>query len=903
MSIFSFFSRTLLTLILADDDLLSLEEVRTSVDALVDDEPIDVGIRKPPGAFEPSGRTGTPSVPPGLGFPSAHPSPAISHVSLPAVSAGRQTPPVALPKLPIKPPVTAASSPLSGKTSTAQSVPDAKKSIRTLAAESGLAKEINARGKAQKVLQDEEFPALGSPKPQPAATPVTQPKPTPSKASGKKAAEKVKEAEKEKSAPPAKVENPRPETAAPEKAPERAAEKKPDKRPVPGILNIAAATKAAQIKTVEAQSADKSTADRDSAFPALPAPTPVSVPSPLARTAPKTLRVVSTPRTETPSTPLHGGAVLAAPVARSVAAAAIRPDTPGSELISDSASIISASISASRTNSPPPTKVGSAPVRTTTKSQQRKQRKQALKKESATIAAQPVKAEPVEIAPIVGRKKKQKKDKPSSRNATPTVSRPETPQPPNSATEKETKEVHGVQEAQETKEAKEAEEEAKQAKDVKEVKEESSAYRSTANETTTLTDEPPLHNRYGDRRGNMADGAGRTSGSSSTPRTLPTPASVLHDLQEAGLVPGGVETLAFLKSVSAQLEKWRNDANSAGLRDLATKKNPMTPIKSIVTDDEKAVLIAGQPLRKVVDGVRVLLTPNGDCLRNLSEEEEDRFLELQQLVAESSASPTAFVSSRHEASGGFSLIKGRAVPNGPPSHFPPAPGAYPSDPVNKMQREEAIYYINQYVLPRLNLNARDMSLPDAMSSWTRDPRGTAAQAAANLSSVAPWLYGGIGPSPHDIDADDLAADAAAPELSYPGPVGAFADPLHPAPHYHHHGHAGQPSFPPYFDLHNGGPAIPAEDDLALASGANTTGSNGGNNRRPASFNPPGPFGNVPLMSVEDAEQALSAARKETEKLEKSLNQLMKKNRKLLTMAPSAAALAAAAGSGGGGGGH
>jgi len=56
------------------------------------------------------------------------------------------------------------------------------------------------------------------------------------------------------------------------------------------------------------------------------------------------------------------------------------------------------------------------------------------------------------------------------------------------------------------------------------------------------------------------------------------------------------------------------------------------------------------------------------------------------------------------------------------------------------------------------------------------------------------------------------------------------------------------------------------------------------------------------MSLEDAEQALSAARKETEKLEKSLNQLMRKNRRLLVSHGPAAA-AAVAGGGGGDGGH
>jgi CCR4-NOT transcription complex subunit 4 len=38
---------------------------------------------------------------------------------------------------------------------------------------------------------------------------------------------------------------------------------------------------------------------------------------------------------------------------------------------------------------------------------------------------------------------------------------------------------------------------------------------------------------------------------------------------------------------------------------------------------------------------------------------------------------------------------------------------------------------------------------------------------------------------------------------------------------------------------------------------------------------------MPLMSVEDAEAALMAARKETDKLEKGLNQVIKRNRRLL----------------------
>jgi len=748
-----------------------------------------------------------------------------------------------------------------------------------------------------KVLADEDFPALGSPKPATATTSTAVPPPKltaekataskPKKSIAERAAEKAlaklekeekerkekeklkkekeekeakerekekgKEKEKEKEGKskdkgkenkekepekgkPAVKEAFKPVAPAPEKALERASEKAADKkadmRPTPGILDITAATRTAKvIKIVDAPTpSDKSAAaDKDANFPAFTTPTPVSAPSPVTRVAPKTLRVVSTPKTESPSTP-----VLAAPVPKPVATLAIRPETPASEMISDSASIISASISVSRASSPPPSKIGSAPVRTKTKSQQRKERKEALKKESASIAAAPVKTEPPEeIGPITARKKKQKKDKekPSSNKATASASRPDTP----------------------TIKEKEKEEKEKEKEKEKVQEKESSTYRSTAGETTTLTGEPAPRK--------LAELKPKTT-DPSKPRTLPTPASVLHELQRAGFVSSNIDELPFFKPVTSQLDK-----SHPGLRDLATR-NSMAPTKSIVTEEDQAQLLAGNPVRKVVDGIRILLTPNGDCIRNLTPEEEDRFLELQQRVAEAATNPASWVSSRHENTGGFSLIKGRAVPNGPPSYFPPAPGAYPSDPVNKIQREEAIYYINQYVLPRLNLNSRDVTLPKGSSSNGSSASASvssAAQAAASLNSVAPWLYASVSSSsPHDTE-------PAPPELSYPGPVGSFSDPRDLP------GHAS------YLD-------VPSPAD-------GTNGTVGTSSM--LSFPSPTPFGNVPLMSLEDAEAALCAARKETEKLEKSLMQLMKKNKKLLLQQTTTATATVGAGGGGG----
>jgi CCR4-NOT transcription complex subunit 4 len=117
-----------------------------------------------------------------------------------------------------------------------------------------------------------------------------------------------------------------------------------------------------------------------------------------------------------------------------------------------------------------------------------------------------------------------------------------------------------------------------------------------------------------------------------------------------------------------------------------------------------------------------MLTPNGDYVRNLSPEEEERYLQLQANLAES-AGPASFISGKHNASNGFTLIGGRAVPNGPPSFFPAPAGTIPPlDPVSKIQRDEALSYINQYVLPSLSTNkqlenALNANALDNFPSW------------------------------------------------------------------------------------------------------------------------------------------------------------------------------------------
>lgn len=253
-----------------------------------------------------------------------------------------------------------------------------------------------------------------------------------------------------------------------------------------------------------------------------------------------------------------------------------------------------------------------------------------------------------------------------------------------------------------------------------------------------------------------------------------------------------------------------------------------------IHDDDLAALRAGKPVRKQlhVEGSRMLITPNGDCIRGLTPDEEDAFLDIQTAIAATAENPGAFIAPRHQpGSGAFSLIKGRAVPNGRPNIFPTTSRPQPQDPIGKLQREDALSYINQYVLPRLNLGAGSMGLPKGASPM-RD------SAAASLNSLAPYFYG---------------PDAAAGVGIYSAPDGARAmhDLASPAAAA---GAAGA------------GPG--AQSGAAGDDGAKMPGGSGG-------------VGGMPLMSVEDAETALATARKETDKLEKGLNAVIKRNKRLL----------------------
>ena len=229
-----------------------------------------------------------------------------------------------------------------------------------------------------------------------------------------------------------------------------------------GKLDIAAAVDK-QSQTTSTAPADIGTPNKQQrtisqppSAPSIPASPSVGVSSPVIKTLPRTLRVVqtATPKTEAPP------AIPSAPTPSAVAAGKLPsrkpsvasmnfPGTPSSEHVSDNMSMTSAS--QSRANSPPVpgvSRVGSAPIREKTKSQQKKDRQERAKAKEEEEKARLLKGDAIAEEPaqeaIVSRKKKEKKEKapkpvkpkevveksePVTTDTTPTVSRPVSPGP------------------------------------------------------------------------------------------------------------------------------------------------------------------------------------------------------------------------------------------------------------------------------------------------------------------------------------------------------------------------------------------------------------------------------------------------------------------------------------------
>lgn len=245
------------------------------------------------------------------------------------------------------------------------------------------------------------------------------------------------------------------------------------KRKHPGKLDISAAVEkqtqaastnaASTASPAEAGTSNKQnrTVSQATSVPSVPVSPSASASSPAVKNVPRTLRVIQTPTPKNEAPPSQPAPPMPAPAVAAIGKLPSRkpsvasmnpPGTPSSEHVSISDNISMTSTSQSRANTPPPpggSRVGSAPIREKTKSQQKKDRQERAKAKEEEEKAKLMKngnviaEEPAQEA-IVSRKKKSKKEKepkppkpkepaqkiePATANTTPTVSRPVSPGP------------------------------------------------------------------------------------------------------------------------------------------------------------------------------------------------------------------------------------------------------------------------------------------------------------------------------------------------------------------------------------------------------------------------------------------------------------------------------------------
>lgn len=511
------------------------------------------------------------------------------------------------------------------------------------------------------------------------------------------------------------------------------------------------------------------------------------------------------------------------------------------------------------------------------------------------MPSQPKPEPEVEVAPIVGRKKKQKKEKTTSSSGghvTPVERQPETPvvQPPPPLPQP--------------------------------AKEDSSTYRHTANETTSLTEDAPPRKAAPSK--NNADVDSKTKGKESTrPATATqkastsptspkaadkktqklTPAGIFRELIDAGDIPD-TDSFDFLKPATAS--SFRHDRNST------ISKQEVQTAKEIVSKEDREALLAGKPVRKTIDGIRILLTPNGDCVRDLSYEEEERFLDLQARIRDTVLGPSVFQSARCGTGPGFRLVEGRCVPNGPPTCFPSMPGDFATDPVAKIHKEEGVYFLNQFVLSRMNVGSGSKGVfADIPNSLLMD-KVRLTSSATSVNSVAPWLCPpGLEPEPDNVSnnvsnkqKDDAPQPAGRIDKSKDAAKGKEIDkrkdidddPFGDADTRRSaieaaygvldrdkgvlcdHGGTVTYSPAPGATVGKNAPANVAKDFKDFPDdGVSLATINNNTNYGKADGSP----GHFMVMNVDEAEAELSRLRREAEKVERNLNTLIKKNRRLL----------------------
>ncbi|KAF1946063.1 hypothetical protein EJ02DRAFT_260752 [Clathrospora elynae] len=599
-----------------------------------------------------------------------------------------------------------------------------------------------------------------------------------------------------------------------------------------------------------------------------PSPAAAMTGSPIKRSvAPKTLRVIPTPKTEVPP-PLSAASASSIPQIPTVEklrsrqasiASVIPPGTPSSEMISDTASITSTSIS--RASSPPPIggKVGTAPMRLKTKSQARKDRQERKKQTEEEQAMMEENKSDVEIvqAPIIGRKKKAKKPANTLKPiAATSKSQPASPKP--ATVEEEHSDTPTTP-----------------------------ALRKLSSAKVSASATPELEPEH------IAE--------HSREKREHTAQSILADLQRTGKLL--TSTLEFFKPLSSSL-------THASRMIQPTYENAPPDLKLHLSEADLDDLAKKKPIRlNSNDGKPdscTLITPNGKFFWGLSDELEKKALELEKHVEElkgharfhprkQAAHPhsknmatqpqtqdvlPAIATALKEAGKKLNTNGGQQMPRLDPSSgllgsttlpLPPvqAPdGSAPQVPPTQQQHTpaDAGAYLNQYVIPKTDTPPPNQPRPEMAAVGGAPGAGTAnisvnpnrfvkaAKAVVEGGAVGGTEIDGMG-----MMAADLRGGVFVQGLE--ALVGAGLG-YQSGQEFGVDGNGN-------ITLGQGGGILDVQGLVnAIESTADMGGYRGDMRRRGS------------VLSVEEAEQALQAARKEHDVLEKKLAALMKKNKKL-----------------------
>lgn len=333
---------------------------------------------------------------------------------------------------------------------------------------------------------------------------------------------------------------------------------------------------------------------------------------------PRVLRVVDTTKSEALASASHPASSVthtgkADPRKPSLSSLS-RPDTPGDF---GSEGDVNVSTSASRANSPPASsRIGSAPVRSMTKSQVKKERKQKAKeadaKKQEEAAAQ---AEEHVQAPITGRKRKTKKTPAAS--AEPSTSpAPEPVAATNKAKDVDETAEKTEQKLESTKKPKQKEIPKKDAKSTAEKvpagdKKSTEAWRSQNTLEQMLKD---------------SEASGVPVKELFSERTSPLQ-TLLSQLYKSGALDLSNHPLFNPSNLNQRFDM------KCLSEDYDVLKHPIE-----LTDEHRKALLRGEPVRINSDSAqlkdRCLISPRGCVLHHLSREEEDRYLALEKEVSQ-----------------------------------------------------------------------------------------------------------------------------------------------------------------------------------------------------------------------------------------------------------------------------